>query len=177
MIVRTSEPVRVAVLADTHLRGSVERLPVVVRRELEAADVVLHAGDVLDRGALVDLTRLVGDRPLHVVLGNNDHELVGMLPDRLEVSIAGVQVAMVHDTGARAGRESRMRRWFPTADVVVFGHSHEPWNAEGRDSQLLFNPGSAVQRRRQPHRTMGVLVLGDGEIVEHRTVVVDDEDE
>jgi uncharacterized protein len=163
----------VAVLADTHLRGSVEALPGPVRHELEQADVVLHAGDVLDAGALTDLGRLVGGRPLHVVLGNNDHDLVGVLPDRIEVEIAGVRIGMVHDTGARAGRENRMRRWFPTADVVVFGHSHEPWNAEGAEGQVLFNPGSAVQRRRQPNRTMGVLVLADGEIVERRTVVVD----
>ena len=160
-----SEParrVRVAVLADTHLRGSVEALPARVVAEIADADGGLHAGGVLDAAAL------------HVVLGNNDRDLVGRLPDRVEVDIAGVQVAMVHDTGARAGRENRMRRWFPAADVVVFGHSHEPWNAEGRDGQLLFNPGSAVQRRRQPHRTMGVLVAEDGELVEHRTVIVDD---
>ena len=81
---------------------------------------------------------------------------------------------MVHDTGVRAGREARMRRWFPTADVVVFGHSHEPWAAEGDPGQLLFNPGSAVQRRRQPRHTMGVLELGGGRVVGHRIVVVDD---
>ena len=169
-----TESVRVAVLADTHLRGSVDALPDAVRRELDVADVVLHAGDVLDRDALADLTRVLDDRPLHAVLGNNDHDLAGVLPDRLEVTIAGVEVAMVHDTGARAGRENRMRRWFPTADVVVFGHSHEPWNAEGRDGQLLFNPGSAVQRRRQPRHTMGLLVLAGGEIVERQILVVDE---
>jgi putative phosphoesterase len=165
---------RVAVLSDTHLRGGVERLAPTVLAEVERADAVLHAGDVLDTGALDALGRLVGDRPFHVVLGNNDHELVGRLPDRLEVELAGVQVAMVHDTGARAGREARMRRWFPSADVVVFGHSHEPWAAEGAPGQLLFNPGSAVQRRRQPHHTMGVLELGGGRVIEHRIVVVDD---
>ena len=164
---------RVAVLSDTHLRGGIERLPSLVLDEIDRADVVLHAGDVLDGDALDALTALVGDRPFHAVLGNNDHELVGRLPERLEVEMAGVQVAMVHDTGARAGREQRMRRWFPTADVVVFGHSHEPWAAEGAPGQLLFNPGSAVQRRRQAHHTMGVLELADGRVVNRRIVVVD----
>lgn len=163
-----------AVLADTHLRGSLERLPGAARDEVAAADVVLHAGDVLDRAAHDELVRLVGDRPLHAVLGNNDHDLVGVLPDRLELEIAGVAVAMVHDTGIRAGRERRVRRWFPTAAVVVFGHSHEPCDADGIDGQVLFNPGSAVQRRRQPHRTMGMLVLDDGAVVERRLVVVDE---
>ena len=77
---------------------------------------------------------------------------------------------MVHDSGARSGRERRMRRWFPDADVVVFGHSHEPVDAVGADGQRLFNPGSAVQRRRQPRRTMGLLAFADGEVVHHEVV-------
>jgi putative phosphoesterase len=166
-------PIRVAVLSDTHLRGGIDRLPDAAVAEVERADVVLHAGDVLDRASLDALSDLAGDRPLHVVLGNNDHELVGTLPDRLEVELTGVHVAMVHDTGARAGREARMRRWFPTADVVVFGHSHEPWLAEGAPGQLLLNPGSAVQRRRQPHHTMAVLELGRGQILDRRIVIID----
>jgi putative phosphoesterase len=164
-----STSVRVAVLADTHLRAGVDGLPARARAELDEADVVLHAGDVVDGALLAELPE-----PWHAVLGNNDHGLVGALPDRLELELGGVQVAMVHDSGARAGRERRMRRWFPTADVVVFGHSHDPVDAEGVDGQRLFNPGSAVQRRRQPHRTMGVLVLGDGRVLEHRIIVVDD---
>jgi predicted phosphodiesterase len=79
---------------------------------------------------------------------------------------------MVHDSGARAGRERRMRRWFPGAQVVVFGHSHEPVDAEGVEGQRLFNPGSAVQRRRQPRRTVGVLELGGGRIVGHEVLPV-----
>ncbi len=165
---------RVAVLADTHMRGGSDRLPRLVLDELDRADAVLHAGDVLDPASLAAMRTLVGDRPLHAVLGNNDYELVGTLPERLEVVLAGVPVAMVHDTGARAGREGRMRRWFPDAAVVVFGHSHEPWNAEGDPGQLLFNPGSAVQRRRQPRHTMGVLELSEGRILDHRIVVVDE---
>ena len=66
-----------------------------------------------------------------------------------------------------------MRRRFPEADLVVFGHSHVPVDEEGMQGQQLFNPGSPTQRRRQPHRTMGVLVVGDGEIIEHRILTVD----
>ena len=106
------------------------------------------------------------------MLGNNDLTLVGALPDRIEVELAGVRVAMVHDSGARTGRARRMRRWFPEAGVVVFGHSHEPVDEPGEDGQRLFNPGSAVQRRRQPRRTVGVLELADGAVVGHRIVPV-----
>lgn len=158
-----------AVLADTHLRTGLAGLPAAARAELERADVVLHAGDVVTADLLEELPR-----PWHAVLGNNDHGLERVLPDRIELDLGGLAVAMVHDSGARAGRERRMRRWFPTADVVVFGHSHEPCAVEGVDGQLLFNPGSAVQRRRQPNRTMGVLELGGGRVLDHRIVVVDD---
>ncbi|HET6952851.1 MAG TPA: metallophosphoesterase family protein [Acidimicrobiales bacterium] len=164
-----SRPVHALVLADTHLGADLGRLPAPVWDAVEACDVVLHAGDVVT-GDLLDALR--ARRPVHAVLGNNDHGLAGALPDRLEVELGGVRVAMVHDAGARAGRERRLRRWFPGAQVVVFGHSHEPVDAVGEDGQRLFNPGSAVQRRRQPHRTMGRLRLAGGAVVGHEVVAL-----
>lgn len=154
-------------LADTHLRGDLSTLPPEVWDMVDGCDAVLHAGDVVT-GDLLDALR--ERRPVHAVLGNNDTALVGTLPDRIELELAGVRVAMVHDSGHRSGRERRMRRWFPDADIVVFGHSHIPIDAEGEDGQRLFNPGSAVQRRRQPHRTAGVLELRDGAIARHEIV-------
>lgn len=154
-------------LADTHLRDDLSKLPAEVWTHVDRADVVLHAGDVVT-GHLLDALR---ERvPVHAVLGNNDHQLVGLLPDRLEEELAGVPVALVHDSGSRAGREARLRRWFPGAQVVVFGNSHEPVDSEGVDGQHLFNPGSAVQRRRQPFRTLGWLTMEDGALV-HREIV------
>jgi uncharacterized protein len=155
---------RIMVLADTHLRQGVEGLPILVADQLHAADVVLHAGDVVSQQLLDDLA---GAATLHAVRGNNDHHL-DRLPERLEITIEGVRVAMVHDSGARPGRAARMRRWFPTADLVVFGHSHEPVDEQGIDGQRLFNPGSPTQRRRQPHPTVGWLELVDGQIADHR---------
>jgi uncharacterized protein len=165
----TRPPLRLLVLADTHLRDDLSALPPEVWDEVEACDAVLHAGDVVT-GDLLDA--LQARRPVHAVLGNNDHALVGALPDRLEVELAGVRLAMVHDSGPRAGRARRLRRWFPDARVVVFGHSHEPVDEPGDDGQWLFNPGSAVQRRRQPRRTFGVLELATGTVVGHRIVPV-----
>lgn len=159
----------VAVLADTHLRPGRGDLPVDAWRRLAAADLILHAGDVVTPELL---DRLGGLAPVHTVLGNNDHGLVGVLPDRLEVDLGGVVLGMVHDSGARAGREQRMRRWFPEADVVVFGHSHEPLDDVGLDGQRLFNPGSPTQRRRAPNHTMGELEVADGRLVAHRIVTL-----
>jgi putative phosphoesterase len=158
---------RALVLADTHLGPDLDKLPPEVWDELDRADVVLHAGDVVTQHLLDALGRRA---PVHAVLGNNDTALIGRLPDRIEVELAGVRIGMVHDSGARGGREARMRRWFPRADLVVFGHSHEPVDAPGLDGQRLFNPGSAVQRRRQPHKTLGLLDLEGGHITHHEIV-------
>ena len=159
---------RILVISDTHRKAGDERpLPDRVLDELAAADLVLHAGDVTSRGLLDEL----GDRvPVHAVLGNNDDATLRDLPERLDLELDGVRVAMVHDSGAKAGREGRMRRWFPDADVVVFGHSHEPVDAEGGDGQRLFNPGSPTQRRRQPQPSFGLLELAGGRVTRHEIV-------
>jgi uncharacterized protein len=166
--------VRVVVIADTHLRRSWpnRRLPRAAERALATADVILHAGDITQAE---HLEALAEHAPVHAVLGNNDPELIGVLPETLEVELAGVRVAMIHDSGPARGRERRLHERFPDADVVVFGHSHIPWNAPGEDGQLLFNPGSPTERRRQPHRTLGVLDLQDGEVLDARIVVVEDD--
>lgn len=153
----------VVVVADTHIRrGGARRLPDAAYAHLERADVVLHAGDILV-GEVLD--ELAGFAPVHAVLGNNDHELLGVLPEVVELGIDGVKVAMVHDSGATAGRAARMRRIFPAADVVIFGHSHIPCLEPGVDGQLLLNPGSPTERRRQPVHTLATFDVEDGLVV------------
>jgi putative phosphoesterase len=159
---------RAVVLADTHLRdGRGRSLPPAAWDELRRADVILHAGDVVEPGLLDELAALA---PVHAVLGNNDTALVGTLPETRRVDLAGVPIAVVHDSGPRTGRENRMARRFPWARVVVFGHSHIPWDAPGAGGQHLFNPGSPTQRRAQPVPTIGVLEVDGGEL--RRTAIV-----
>jgi len=156
----------VVVLADTHIsRGSARRLPAAVYAALERADLVLHAGDVVTGEVLEELSTFA---PTLAVLGNNDGELVGQLPGERSFTVEGLRIAMVHDSGARRGREGRLRRRFPTADLVVFGHSHVPVDAPGLDGQHLFNPGSPTERRRQPVHTFGRLRIADGRLLDHR---------
>ena len=160
---------RVVVLADTHIRpGGRRRLPAAAYALLDRTDVVLHAGDVVDAALLDELT---GFAPVHAVLGNNDHGLD--LPETLELSLGGVPVAMIHDAGPPKGRPGRLRRRFPDAAVVVFGHSHIPRDEEGIGGQRLFNPGSPTDRRAQPHHTAGVLDLVDGRVTLHQIVLLD----
>src|SRR5436190_2961290 len=163
---------RAVVLADTHIkRGAKRRLPDAAYAELDGADVILHAGDFVIEELLHELS---GFAPVYAVLGNNDHELGGVLPETQVLDLAGVRVAMVHDSGPTKGRERRMRRRFPDADIVVFGHSHAPVDTVGIEGQRLMNPGSPTERRGQPHHTIGVLELDEGAITKHAIVVVSD---
>ena len=161
------------VLSDTHVRpGGATRLSSAAWELVAAADVVLHCGDVVAPAFLHEL-REAG--PVYAVLGNNDVELVGVLPSELSVDVDGVRIALVHDAGRAKGRAARLARRYPGCGVVLFGHSHIPVNEPGLDGQWLMNPGSATQRRRQPHHTVGVLTVENGEVVGHEIVIVDRE--
>jgi hypothetical protein len=160
----------VVVLADTHIRRiGARKLPDSAYAHLDKADVILHAGDILVADVLDELG---GFAPVHAVLGNNDAELAGALPETRSLELDGVRIAMIHDSGQAAGRAARMHRRFPDADVVVFGHSHVPWHDAGVDGQLLFNPGSPTERRAQPHHTLGTLDVQDGRVTGSRIHVL-----
>jgi len=162
---------RIVVLADTHLRrGGRRRLPDEVYAELDRADAILHAGDIMVSDVVHELS---GFAPTYAVLGNNDHDdLPSMLPETRVEELGGVRVGMIHDSGPRAGRERRMRRRFPDCPLVVYGHSHIPYDGEGVDGQRLFNPGSPTEKRRQPDHTYGILELDGGEVLRHEIRVV-----
>jgi putative phosphoesterase len=161
---------QIVVLADTHISpGGRRRLPDAIYAALERADLVLHAGDVVCRELIDELS---GFAPTLAVLGNNDVALLGAVPEERLLTVEGLNIGMIHDSGPRKGREGRMLRRFPNADLVVFGHSHIPVDAEGIDGQRLFNPGSPTDRRAQPVHTYGRLVVDDGRLVEHRVIAL-----
>jgi putative phosphoesterase len=161
---------KVLVVSDAHLgAATVGRMPPEVWTMAAEADVVLHAGDVCEQAVLDAL----GQRaPVHAVLGNNDHALRGGLPEVLQVELDGVWIGMIHDAGPTAGRGTRVARQFPEADVVVFGHSHNPLVESVDDGPLLVNPGSPTQRRRQPVHTVAWLELSSGDVREASIVEV-----
>lgn len=161
---------RVLVLADTHVVPAGRRqLPHPVYDLLEQADLVLHAGDVTTADLLHELRAFA---PVEAVLGNNDHELLGVLPESATVDVDGYRIGVVHDSGLEPGRAARLRRRFPDADMVVFGHSHLPCDTEGVDGQRLFNPGSPTWKRRAPAHTVGLLEISGGRLAAHRIVDV-----
>jgi uncharacterized protein len=163
-------PVRVVVLSDTHAPRRWKSCPAAVAEQLKGAEHILHAGDVCTSAVLDELAQYA---PVTAVVGNNDDATVaawGATPT-VELDLAGLRVAMIHDSGQAAGRIVRMRHVFPDADLVVFGHSHIP--LEQADGRLrIFNPGSPTDRRRQPHGTLGVLNIEDGRLQDARLVEV-----
>jgi uncharacterized protein len=156
------EPVRIVVLSDTHAPRFWKGCPPAVAAQLAGADLILHAGDVCTPDVLDELSEYA---PVKVVLGNNDGPGVAAwgAPETLELDLEGVRVGMVHDAGSKDGRLPRMRRRFPSADLVVFGHSHIPMDVAD-DRLRIINPGSPTDKRRQPYRTLAELVIADGEI-------------
>lgn len=160
----------VAVIADTHLRGGVAGvLPQGCEEQLRRADALIHAGDLSSAQALDGFA--AATPRLIAVHGNVDAAAVTeRLPAETWAELGGVAVAVIHDAGPRRGRLERLRRRFPDADAVVFGHSHMPLHEEKGGFQI-FNPGSPTQRRRAPARTMGLARLEAGEIsFEHVTL-------
>ena len=146
---------QLAIVADTHLPRGKRRLPDACVQRLRAADLILHAGDL----CTVDVLRMFEalGSPVAAVHGNVDApDLRAVLPATRIVEAAGARIAMVHDAGPAKGRLARMRRRFPDAGAVVFGHSHIPLHERANDGFQIFNPGSPTDRRRQPRPTMGV---------------------
>jgi putative phosphoesterase len=149
-------------ISDTHVPVRARRLPSQVWDEVERADVVVHAGDWVDVRLLDELEerahQVVG------VVGNNDGpRLRARLPEVARQTLAGVRVAVVHETGARQGRERRALERFPDTDLLVFGHSHIPWDTSTGGLRLL-NPGSPTDRRREPDCTYLTLTVERGQI-------------
>jgi putative phosphoesterase len=161
--------VKVVVLADTHAPRRWRSCPPRVAAHLRGADVILHAGDVCTAEVLDELAAYA---PVRAVRGNNDGPDVAAwgAPATLEIDLGGLHLAMIHDSGPRSGRADRLRRRFPHADLVVFGHSHIPVD-QAAAGQRIFNPGSPTDRRRQPHGTLGVLDIDGGQLV--ATAIVD----
>ena len=152
---------RLLLIADTHIPKRARDLPKRVWDEVDGADVVIHAGDWVE-AALLDVLEARAHR-LIACWGNNDgDELRARLPERADATLGGVRFTVVHETGAAGGRDARMARLYPDTDVLVFGHSHIPWDTTATTGLRLLNPGSPTDRRRQPFATFMTAAVDDG---------------
>ncbi len=150
-------------LADTHLPRRARDLPEEVWAAVESSDVVVHAGDWTETALLEELE--ARSHRLIACYGNNDGaDLRRRLPLVARAELDGVRLAVVHETGQKQGREARMAALYPDVDVLVFGHSHIPWDTRADSGLRLLNPGSPTDRRRQPHCTYMTASIGEGRL-------------
>ncbi|MFF1820633.1 metallophosphoesterase family protein [Kribbella sp. NPDC058245] len=154
---------RLVLISDTHLPVRAKRLPDAVWEAIDSADVVIHAGDWVNVALLDELearaARLIG------CWGNNDGpELRARLPEVARVTLDGLSVAVVHETGTAKGREERCEKAYPGVELLVFGHSHIPWDTTSPGGLRLLNPGSPTDRRRQPYCTFQTAVVTAGRL-------------
>jgi putative phosphoesterase len=154
--------VEIAIISDTHMPRGHRRLPNECVARLRAADLIVHAGDLMELSVLAEL-REMGE--VVAVHGNVDDAAVrAALPATAEVDAGGARIAVIHDAGASRGRLARMRARFPDAAAVVFGHSHIPLHERDADGFQIFNPGSPTERRRSPAHTMGFARVRAGAV-------------
>jgi uncharacterized protein len=157
------DEMRLVITADTHVPKRARDLPVSLWAAVDAADAVIHAGDwvsvsLLD-ALLARCPRLIG------VYGNNDGpDLRARLPEVARVELDGLRLAVVHETGPATGREARCAARFGDVDLLVFGHSHIPWDTVAPDGLRLLNPGSPTDRRRQPYATFVTATVHAGHL-------------
>jgi uncharacterized protein len=157
--------VRLLLIADTHVPRRARDLPARVWDEVAKADVVVHAGDWVAPALLDELERRAAR--LVACWGNNDGPaLRARLPERADATLDGVHLTVVHETGATGGRETRMSRLYPDSDVLVFGHSHIPWDTTTETGLRLLNPGSPTDRRRQPFCTYMTARVDNGSLTD-----------
>ena len=152
----------IAIIADTHMPRGARRLPEACVARLQAAELILHAGDLI---RLVVLEELESYGTLVAVCGNvDDAEVRAALPLSTSIDAGGATIGLVHDAGPARGRLERLRGRFPAADAVVFGHSHIPLHERAPDGFQIFNPGSPTERRRAPRLTMGIATVRGGRV-------------
>ncbi len=151
----------VAILGDTHMPKGSRELPEACVRALTTADLIVHTGD-FSASSVLAMLETIG-APVIAVHGNVDEpDLAERLPHVTEFEHGGARFALIHDAGPSKGRLERMRRRFPGADAVLFGHSHLPLHETAPDGFQIFNPGSPTERRRAPRRSFGGAVVGPG---------------
>jgi putative phosphoesterase len=157
--------IRLLIISDTHIPARARTLPAPVWSAVDGADVVIHAGDWIDVPTLDEISERA--RRLVAVYGNNDGPaLRRRLPEIARAEIDGLRLAVVHETGPATGREQRCAAAFPDTDLLVFGHSHIPWDTTAQTGLRLLNPGSPTDRRRQPAATYLTAAIEAGQLLD-----------
>ena len=160
---------KIGVISDTHLRGPDERLLAIIRKHFNDAELILHAGDLVDLKVL----DAFGDKDVIAVCGNMDTiRAEDEIPPKRVLQIGRFRIGLIHGWGSPLDLEDRIRREFENVDCIVYGHSHDPVN-HIREGILFFNPGTPFDRRYGDSRTVGILEVGEDAIT-GRIIAIDE---
>ena len=149
---------RIGVLSDTHLPDNGESLDFLTSLAdtyFADVDMILHAGDVVSPSLLDHFSTC----PVYAVRGNMDPGVAG-IPFKRVVTVGRFRVGLIHGWGSSQGLEHRVLSEFSgyKLDALVFGHSHRPI-CQQQGGVLMFNPGSATDRRRMERHSVGLLEI------------------
>lgn len=148
---------QLGIISDTHI-PHFKRIPEAVWKHFANVELIIHAGDL---STLAVIEQLATIAPVEAVQGNIEQDdVIQKLPIKRELLVGNCRIGIVHILGNAQYYARTARQEFPNARVVIFGHSHNPYNQE-HEGQLLFNPGSANDRRRQPTCSIGKLFIDD----------------
>ncbi|NUM49330.1 MAG: YfcE family phosphodiesterase [Anaerolineales bacterium] len=164
-------------IADTHIPDRAGGLRPDILPIFRAAGVttILHAGDVSVPAVLTELETVA---PVHAVRGNRDIYRLRALPMTRLLDFEGVTVGLAHGQGnlwfylheklrvytvgySLAFYLGYLHKTFPTAQAIVFGHSHQPIIHQSR-GKLIINPGSACCPDMKHPPSVALLHLENG---------------
>lgn len=153
---------RIIVISDTHIPVSATELPKGLQQYIRNCDMIIHAGDILEKSVIDDLGRIADTK---AVWGNMDsQEVKDSLPEKLELNVAGKFIGITHGKGSEQGLVDRVKKMFrKKMDIIIFGHSHAPMNQMIGET-LFFNPGSVTDKTFAPYRSFGIIDIIGGEI-------------
>ncbi|MBN1365441.1 MAG: metallophosphoesterase family protein [Syntrophaceae bacterium] len=150
-----NKKVKIGVISDTHLDDYDDELKKRVAEHFSDADIILHAGDMVDSRVL----KIFGEKEVRAVQGNMDnHSVKEKFPEYLLFEINGFKFLLIHGWGAPWGIEEKISAKFKNIDCIVYGHTHKSANHK-KGNVLFFNPGSAADRYFNSSKTIGILEI------------------
>jgi len=149
---------KVGIISDTHVPGAASSLPPAVFEIFRDADLILHAGDIVERSVLEELRAIA---PVEAVAGNmDDPDLQSRLPRKKTLTLGRFTVGLIHGKYRIDVQQEMIRKEFDTVDLIVYGHSHTPfWGRVG--GVLFLNPGSPTDNRHAPYHSVAILTVGE----------------
>jgi hypothetical protein len=151
---------RIAVISDTHIPATSDRLPDLLVKELKKCDMIIHAGDLTELSVLDTLKQIA---PTEAVTGNMDtNKASSPLPAKKVIDVSGFKIGIIHGNGAPGNLKEYVDKEFEGQDLdcIIYGHSHIA-SIEKKGKTIFFKPGSPTDKVFAPYNSFGILEIND----------------